>query len=491
MKIMSNKILFFSLFLIIILLLAFSFAPARFTRKFVHKTYHLMLKIDKGRLHYEQGADFLDQKKYDDCIRESEIAIKLNPRLDGAYCNMGASYLVKDDYDRALFYLAKAFRINPKREATHKNLILLFNNLQYGHIKNDQYPKILTICLKLVQIYPKDKDLRLTLGNIHHYMGSIEKAIEEYQTAVELDPKNPILYGLIGSTYVELKLYDKAIEAFKEGVKLAPNIAMMHYELGVTYYDKGLVPEAIKEIKEAVKIDPDYEMARNALKSLEGLKDSPLNIKTDSLEGELNRFLLTRKQTIQDAVPSETVFLDIYPPGEDKPNAYALPISAALDFIDHLYSNNKFEDVVIYSRQLIKSTKGKVYPYYKMAIALEALGKIDEAIKEYDNLKKLSPEFPVTYFRLWGIYKYDKGNSLLAKSNMEIFKSMFNKADEVTQKQIELTIVDDSFSIGSYHLNISRKMDRAIKEFLIILELRPSQPEIKYNLATSYLNKGI
>lgn len=297
---------------------------------------------NEARKHYNRGADFLDLKKYEECIKESEIAVKLDPKLDGAYCNLGGAYFMKGDYNKALLYLNKAFEINPNRKATRDNLSLVYVKLGSLYVEDKKYDEALKIYLDLVKLKPNDANARAQLGFVHIFMGSNEVALQEYQKALELEPSNYMLHYMVGRIYVKLKLYDKAIDAFREGIKFNPNNADLHYELGVTYYDKGLIQEAIDETKQVIKINPEHEGAKRNLKILEAIKDTPFGLKTDTLQGELNKFLLSRKPTLEDTFSSQVVFINI---GE---TGYFLPVSAALAFIDHLCFNNRYKDVIAF-----------------------------------------------------------------------------------------------------------------------------------------------
>ncbi len=79
--------------------------------------------------------------------------------------------------------------------------------------------------------------------------GNSEKAIEEYQKALELDPNLAQAHTNLGTVYLGQEDYDKAIDHFKKVMELNYYDTKAHYNLGLAYLYKGEVEKAQEEVK--------------------------------------------------------------------------------------------------------------------------------------------------------------------------------------------------------------------------------------------------
>lgn len=79
--------------------------------------------------------------------------------------------------------------------------------------------------------------------------GNLDKAIDEYKKAIELNPNHLKAYMNLGAVYMEQKKYDQAIEEFNTVVKLNYYYGKAHYNLGYIYLLKGEKEKAEEELK--------------------------------------------------------------------------------------------------------------------------------------------------------------------------------------------------------------------------------------------------
>ncbi len=93
--------------------------------------------------------------------------------------------------------------------------------------------------------------------------GDLEKAIFNYQKAINAKERIDLAHFGLGYTLIKLSRFDEAINSFKEVVKIFPENAKAHLNLGVALYSIGEIDHAIESYKKAIDLSkgllPDAE----------------------------------------------------------------------------------------------------------------------------------------------------------------------------------------------------------------------------------------
>ena len=82
-------------------------------------------------------------------------------------------------------------------------------------------------------------------------IGELEKAVEHFKKASELDPSHFEAWHSLGMAYMKLQRYPDAIEAGKKAVELAPNDQFGRVSLSMYFQRNGQIPEAEAEATKA------------------------------------------------------------------------------------------------------------------------------------------------------------------------------------------------------------------------------------------------
>lgn len=99
------------------------------------------------------------------------------------------------------------------------------------------------------------------LGNDYYKISEFDKAIENYNKALELRPDLLETYFNRGLAYTRKQEYDKAIEDLTKVIELNPNLAEAYYTRGLVYEYKQDYPRAIQDYDKALEVDPNYSKA--------------------------------------------------------------------------------------------------------------------------------------------------------------------------------------------------------------------------------------
>jgi tetratricopeptide (TPR) repeat protein len=93
-------------------------------------------------------------------------------------------------------------------------------------------------------------------GVLYMYKGDYDRAIREYDQAIQLDPKATIAYNNRGKAYVEKGDYDRAIQDYDQAIQLDPTAIGYYFDRGLAYISKGDYDRAIKDYDQAIQLDP-------------------------------------------------------------------------------------------------------------------------------------------------------------------------------------------------------------------------------------------
>jgi tetratricopeptide (TPR) repeat protein len=217
------------------------------------------------------------------------------------------------------------------------------------------------------------------------------------------------------------------------------------------------------------------------------------NLKSN-LEEELSNYLESiqaQTPTMEEQFPEHVVVILYEKEGQEKPNAFVIPLHTAQRFEYHLFSKRKFDELFELSEFVLKGKEDAV-TYDMLAKTYELLGETGKAIETYNKAIDIEPDNKgMPYFRLWGIYAYDKKDVRMADEYFQKFSYFFNKSSKEDKALAKEYLVDTLMDEGLYFLNELIKPDKAVKYFKMVLELEPEYERAKLNLALSRFAKSI
>jgi tetratricopeptide (TPR) repeat protein len=116
------------------------------------------------------------------------------------------------------------------------------------------------------------------LGFLFLRRGELDKAISEFQTALDIRSRNTQSHYSLGAALIESnlgnalareRLWDAAIDHLQEAVRLRPDYADAYFNLGSVLFQQGKIDQAIAEWQKTLAINPrDSEAHRNVADAL-------------------------------------------------------------------------------------------------------------------------------------------------------------------------------------------------------------------------------
>jgi len=97
----------------------------------------------------------------------------------------------------------------------------------------------------------------------HQAKGELDRAIADYNRAIELDPKLAFAYGGRADAYRDRGELDRAVADYNRAIELDPDYADAYNGRGVAFEAKGDMDKAIAYYNRALELDPKFVRAYN------------------------------------------------------------------------------------------------------------------------------------------------------------------------------------------------------------------------------------
>src|SRR5216684_1295369 len=233
---------------------------------------------------FQQGQDALNHGRLDEAERTFREVMALNPRLGGAYANLGVVYMRRKQWTKALEMLDKAERLAPQVTGIRLNIGLAYYRQneflkaipQFESVVRDQpdalQPRhLLGLCYFFAERWA---DAANTLEPLwtqestqlsYLYVLSIaahkahKKELDERATAqlIKTGEGSPEFHLFMGKAHLNLEQYDMALADFQAAAEVNPKLTFVHFNLGLTYLKKQDYEHARDEFLKDAAVEPD------------------------------------------------------------------------------------------------------------------------------------------------------------------------------------------------------------------------------------------
>ncbi len=297
----------------------------------------------------------------------------------------------------------------------------------------------------------------------------LEEAYKSFMKATELDPKggSPALkIKLLGSFIPTLS--NAAIEAFQAN----------QFEKSSDYFEKILNLEATPLFKADNTLDTAI-MYNAGLAAMNGkqldkaIKYFTLTAKYGYNPGSSYSQIVSAYQQKGDTVTSVKIMKEAY-------EKYPEDQSILVQLINYYITSGKSEEALLYLDKAIAKEKDNPSFYLAKGIAMDKMGRQDDAIKEYEQAIKVKADYADAYYNIGviffnrGVKQFDVANAVptneQAKFEAEKKKSdeEFSKAVPYLEKAVEYNPKDiyikDQLKNLYYRLKMMDKFEQMNKQ---------------------------
>ncbi|MDP4092017.1 MAG: tetratricopeptide repeat protein [Bacillota bacterium] len=209
----------------------------------------------KAKDYFNLGMKYYKQYKYDDALKNFNLAISLDSKYIDAYLYKGlAIYWGYNDFNEAITCYDKAIQLSPK----YPDVYYWKGNALYCLEEFKEAIKNYDIAIKLK---PKYAEAYGNKGQSLEALENYKDALTNYKKALQLNPNLGYVYHRIGRIYLNSKNYKEALQYFNKAITLIPKYAPLYKDNGDALYYLGKFEEALNSYNNAIKLNPNYAEA--------------------------------------------------------------------------------------------------------------------------------------------------------------------------------------------------------------------------------------
>src|SRR5467141_1596720 len=434
---------------------------------------------DDVQLHFTLGVLLASEKQYPAAQLELEKAIALQPETFEILFSLGQTYLRGGEYTKAERALNRALKLNLDSPETlyllaqvyadqtravdaldllvraHKlaplNTDIIFLLARVSMSQN-YFEDAIPLLESGLKIAPQRADLQAAMGESYFMSGKAEKAIEEFQTLIELDP-SPRSYAFMGLSYRHLGRFDEARKYFQEGLKKDPRNASCLFNMGYIEERQGNHARAEQLFQQALRSNPNFSEAllelanlRIAKKRLEEAAELLRRYVRVSRSAASGYYKLAMVERSLHQMEAEQRDLNVFQTLSKDSSPGPYPYQHLFDYLDNRSSLSLLArtqlDLTELTEQIHKHPD-QPQDLYLLAETYLKLGKPEEARKTIGQLDQIS------------------------------------SSDYRTQTGVGVLL-------ARYRL-----YDDAIRHFQMALRANPDSDDVKFDLTDAYFRKGL
>ncbi len=218
----------------------------------------------KAYLKLLEGIQYNFESKFSESRKAFEEVMSLDPNCPGAYgwlawCHLmgvwfGPSATRAQSLMRAFEYGEKCLALDESAEGCHRVL-------GHAYLLKKDYDKAIFHGKRSVELNPNSASSATMYGWTLRSMARYDEAINEYERAMRLDPKT-IQWPLtqLGTTYVMMRRHEEAIEACRKSLELNPTDLATWITLVMAYSSLDQMDEARAAGAEVLKLSPNFSV---------------------------------------------------------------------------------------------------------------------------------------------------------------------------------------------------------------------------------------
>ena len=201
-----------------------------------------------------RGINSLDQRQYEEAERDLSQAIRIDPETTLTYLNRALARIGIGHFPEALADLDLAISNGDPPTRAHYLKYQVLSRLGRTQLASEALATFM-------ELQPQDEISWLSRGMAHIRAQQPERALADFQAALELNPESTHAYQNIATVEAEILGHPEvAIDALSEIIHLRPDDAVARVTRGVLHARTGERDKAIEDARAVLDHAPDADL---------------------------------------------------------------------------------------------------------------------------------------------------------------------------------------------------------------------------------------
>ncbi len=164
-------------------------------------------------LKFDEAQKLFVEAKFSESLKKYQILLKENPQHVSVLNNIGLIYEELKNFNEAIIYYNKCYKIIPKEKT-------IIHNLANAYCKVERYLEALPLLKEIINLDFKNETNHEKLALCLFYSQSKKETKNFIELAVKKFPNNKFLNGLLGKTLLHLSSHKEGIKYLQKSTGL-------------------------------------------------------------------------------------------------------------------------------------------------------------------------------------------------------------------------------------------------------------------------------
>ena len=215
------------------------------------------------------GRIFQKEGMYEMAIAYYSKEVEAQP-WPGLHGLIGWLYLQQERFDKAADCFQKALSMDKDFAEARINALAAYHLWASELIENDQTGEAISVLFRALELFPSSRVIHYDLGTAYDTSGQYEKAVEQYEKALEIEPSFTAAKGdmascmnNLGARRIQEKDWEGSIQFCEQAIQWDPdcweayaNLEAATFGLGREKHQAGLLDEAMPRYRAVLDMNP-------------------------------------------------------------------------------------------------------------------------------------------------------------------------------------------------------------------------------------------
>lgn len=453
---------------------------------------------------YKRAVEEIEKENYAGAKEYLNKELEENPKNAYASTLLAMAYFKEQDYSSALSLINQSIKKISKKSRDFK--AFAYTTAADIYINLEEYDKAIENYNKAINECPNESETYEKRADLLYEIGEYDLSDKDYKVSIALANGNYLAYMGLGRNALVQNKYDEAIQHFNYVEKLTKDYSSVYSFRADCYFAKKEYGKAIEDIIKALSIDADDKAFYLMVDMAKYVKTELLaKLKIENIKSKDNCFWPFCIGAINETTKNYREAISYYVESNKIESSPDVTFRIGRCY-EELGEYKKALDCIDASLQLDSTEESYILT---KADLLYEIGRTTEAISEIDKMISISPESYYGYYRR-GFYK-DNNNDIdgaiedyttcivlkpsyayayLGRADKYKQKGEKELAEKDYRKVIELDSIPDDDACTQYAYFELGDSAKAKKFMLKIIENNINDPSSYYDAACLFSRMG-